>query len=326
MLTPVQRIAFNAVSSVQASQKEFFSYPEDSKKMTGKISKFSFSVILLLCFLGYPATFGLPSCLDCQETPEFIYRVNSREPSIIFQQGMQSLGDNKNLFQHVTGASCSLGPLKNSAFVATTLSIIFARLFSIQMLWQPSNAPEFVYVYTIRATEFFYDVGASLIKGYKETGNGDYEEVADLFSNEEEWVAYQGIPREQFKSVAVYSRGSTYASAKFVRTEKNPFYVHKRTRGNRDVFPLNGKVTTVSLVATSSSDPVSARFTFCFSKKSARFDSSGACPMKQMVYQAELSAKGSYWDSTNNHHSEGLLPWKEVTSTEGSHKVERPEE
>ena len=49
--------------------------------------------------------------------------------------------------------------------------------------------------------------------------------------------------------------------------------------------------------------------------------------MRQLVYKTTLSAhKGSFWDPVKKRHVEGLLPWKEVTDTQGGHMIERPEE
>lgn len=53
---------------------------------------------------------------------QFVYRVDSRPPDVVFREGFRSHGANRNLQQHVRGDSCAAGS-RDSAFIATTADI-----------------------------------------------------------------------------------------------------------------------------------------------------------------------------------------------------------
>ena len=262
------------------------------------------------------------------EPPQFVFRGDLRPPSEIFKNGMKSFGDNENLVDHVSGNSCNSGKLKNTAFVATSAQESVALDFAAGLLWNSKNTE--VYVYTIRATENFYGVKASLIKAFKETSNPVYISLVKDFGNEQEWIAHRGIPRELFVMVSVYERGNSQRIA-LERAEANPSYVSEKTTGNAHAFPTKGVTSSdgVSLLAGVSTNPVSACFASCSPDKQARRSTtaSGGCRrIRQMVYTTSLSAdKGMFWDPIKRSRVEDLLPWKEVTKTQGSHRIEKPE-
>ena len=280
--------------------------------------EFIFFVVSLLC---HSAT------LIKADPPDFVYRADFREPSNLFRNGMRHLGDNFDLMDHVRGASSNAGDLKNTAFVATTSEEAVARRFGIGLLWSTPDAGPFIYVYTIRATEFFYEVDASLRKAYKETGSRGYLSLADMFKAEKEWVAYQGIRRSLIKSVKVYKQGSSKGTGEFVRAEDNPIYLPGKTRGNADVFPVEGLSQEATLVASSSPDPVSACFASCLASPSPRSSSGGECKMKKIVYETNLlKGRGTFYDPVKKTLVEGILPWQEETTTEGGHTIEKPKQ
>ena len=254
---------------------------------------FSTLLLQLLC---------LSAVLANVSPPSFVYRSDFREPSNIFNNGMKHLGNNENLIDHVTGDSCTLGTMKNTAFVATS------------------------------SDENFYDVQASLMKAYKGTGNKDYKETAEEFKAEREWVAYHGLPKELIMSANIYTKGAALGTGKFVRTEQNSRYVPADTKANALSFPVKnqGSVDHYTLMTSNSPDPVSVCFASC-PKKSAdtshNLDPSVAiCQMNQIVYKTTLpSFRASFWDPIKRKHSKGLLPWKELTITKGHHTFVRPE-
>lgn len=63
---------------------------------------------------------GQGSAIDVPNPPEFVYRTDFRPPSIVFKKGMESLGKNDGLLDHMKGISTHYGPKKNSLFVSTS--------------------------------------------------------------------------------------------------------------------------------------------------------------------------------------------------------------
>ena len=191
---------------------------------------------------------------DEDEPPSFVYRSDLRPPSEVFQNGIKNLGENQDLLDHVSGISCTTGSKKDTAFVAKSLSEEAARGFGLGNLWTSRKGRRHIYLYKIRATEFFYDIQASLKKAYKETGNFEYLDMADKFKAEKEWVAFHGIHRNQIMSAKVYMKDVTFGRGIYLRTETNELYISANTRGNRDVFPVNGLPQTVPLIPSNSPD------------------------------------------------------------------------
>ncbi|HFO5003287.1 TPA: pertussis toxin-like subunit ArtA, partial [Escherichia coli] len=48
---------------------------------------------------------------------QFVYRIDSRPPDVVFRDGFRSHGNNRNLQQHIRGDSCAAGS-RDSAFIA----------------------------------------------------------------------------------------------------------------------------------------------------------------------------------------------------------------
>ena len=279
-----------------------------------------FAVSFLLHFLCRSGS------LADRNLPTIVYRADFREPSNIFNNGFRALGINTDLLGHVSGNSCHSGPLKNTAFVATTAEEKFGLDFGFSLLWTTPDAGPFIYVYKIRATEFFYDINTSLEKAHKVTGDDQYSDAIMIFGHEAEWVAYNGIPRDLIMSVSIYKKGAKELAGELVRTEENEFCRSENTRANTDAFPVKGLFNSVSLVASNSPKPVSACFASCPATKLARVASGAACKMSQIVYQTPLFAqKDSFWDVLTNTKVDSLLPWKENANREGLHKSEKPE-
>ena len=294
---------------------DYFDHP---KMAASKTFDVFFSVSFVLHFL---CTFAFN-----EDPPSFVYRADFREPSDIFLHGFQHLGDNDNLVDHVIDDSCSSGKKKNSAFVATSLDENMATEFGLNLLWTTPGAGFFICVYKIPATEFFYDAIESLRKAYKETGKKHFLNLVETFEEEQEWVAYHGVPREQIFSAFTYKKGSKMGTAELAVKENNDFYVSENTRGNRDVYPVVRPANAVTLIASNLPNPVSACFASCPSANSAQFNS-GGYRVRQIVYETSLSnEKGTFWDSIRQKLTERLLPWKEVTTVRRGHTIERPEE
>ena len=266
--------------------------------------------------------------------PTFVHRADLRGPMEIFRSGMKNLGANENLIDHVTGDSCTMGTMKNTAFVATSLEEDTATAFGLNLLWDTPGHHRNVYVYKVRATEFFYDVQESLKKAYKATGNDDYLDMAEAFEVEQEWVAYGGISRPLIMSVKVYSKGSRKGEGTLVRTDTNELYFPEKSRGNSDAFPVSRLTKRLTLVSGSSAGTYSACFlSDCPSTSLGR---SGEACVRPNVYTTTLEELGTggtggmvetgwYWDTQKRILKQGPIPWKEVTRTRGDHTIQKPE-
>ena len=166
---------------------------------------------LVLCFLLLSA---VVQAVD--DPPQFVYRMDFREPAIIFDKGFEALGNNNNLYDHVSGKSCNNGAA-NTAFVATTSDKQFAiDWVKNSFCSSKRKTAEKYYVYKIRATEKFYNAYASLL----ETGKKKDSQLANRFKNENEWLALDGVPASQIEKADIYS----IPGYVLIDTEMNPHY------------------------------------------------------------------------------------------------------
>lgn len=93
-------------------------------------------------------------------TAEFVYRVDSRPPDVVFRDGFRAHGENRNLQQHIRGDSCAAGS-RDSAFIATTSDI--NETYNIaRQYYSSSTFTGVLYRYRIRADRFFYPLSPSV--------------------------------------------------------------------------------------------------------------------------------------------------------------------
>ncbi|MFJ2997527.1 scabin-related ADP-ribosyltransferase [Raoultella planticola] len=91
---------------------------------------------------------------------DFVYRVDSRPPDVIFRDGFHSHGENRNIQQHIRGDSCATGS-RDSAFIATTSDI--NETYNIaRQYYSSSTFTGTLYRYRIRADRFFYPLAPSV--------------------------------------------------------------------------------------------------------------------------------------------------------------------
>lgn len=91
---------------------------------------------------------------------DFVYRVDSRPPDVIFRDGFHSHGSNLNLQQHIRGYSC-VGGSRDSAFIATTTNI--DSTYSIaRQFFSSSTFTGRLYRYRIRADINYYHLEPSV--------------------------------------------------------------------------------------------------------------------------------------------------------------------
>ena len=163
---------------------------------------------LVLCFLLLSA-----AVVQAVDPPSIVYRSDYRSPDDIFENGFQALGDNDNLYDHVSGASC-YKHARNTAFVATTSDKTFAINWTKNSFCFRETA-EFFYVYKIRATENFYNAVASL----RSIGKKKYTDLANNFEHEEEWLALGGVRNTQIELAEKYRMPDLEAKVEPKRVE-----------------------------------------------------------------------------------------------------------
>ena len=173
----------------------------------------AFKSQLVLCFLLLSAVVQATD-----PPPIFVYRMDYRNPDVIFARGFEALGDNDSLYDHVSGASCKTGT-STTAFVATTSDETFAINWGKNRFCLHNKATEF-YVYKIRATENFYSAELSL----RNTGESKSIELADHYKKQKEWLAVGGVPAKQIEKADVYKTPDKEENIPHIRTEMNPNY------------------------------------------------------------------------------------------------------
>lgn len=180
---------------------------------------------------------GQGSAIDVPNPPEFVYRTDFRPPSIVFKKGMESLGKNDGLLDHMKGISTHYGPKKNSLFVST--SAVEANCIEWARVQMKKNKNQrSIYVYKIRANENYYSMEKSLMNAFAVSGNAEFktqaENVAKFYS---EWEACGGVKPEEVVSETEYQRDPAQpAMLKPVQTEPNPKFSQQSTRGNQHSF------------------------------------------------------------------------------------------
>ncbi len=160
---------------------------------------------------------------------EFVYRVDSRPPDVIFRDGFTAHGSNRNLQQHIRGDSCAAGS-RDSAFIATTSDI--NETYNIARQYYSSSLFHGVmYRYRIRADENFYSLAPSV--SYLSRRGVSFNSFEQIMMHEQsELVAVEMIPTEniveavqlnydRFNSVVTDGVGTSNARYVSLRTESN---------------------------------------------------------------------------------------------------------
>lgn len=115
---------------------------------------------------------------------DFVYRVDTRPPDVIFAQGFNSWGDNLNLQQHLRGHSCT--PSGESAFISTTTSLSETNSIARQYFSSRSGSGRRYYRYRIRADINFYNVAPSV--RYLEDNGVVFTEIEHLMLSAQQEV------------------------------------------------------------------------------------------------------------------------------------------
>lgn len=184
--------------------------------------------------------------------PAWLYRVDTRPPFQIFDEGFQARGQNDNLAEHFLSISYFM---ETSAFVATTSSFNSALVFADGVLSYTPSA-SVVYLYAIRADSTFYNVSASIahhVSAIEATSGSDnrlpyyLQRLARAqadFSWEHEWITLGAIPPVNIAWAASVVRsaspfpGSTALVGVSFMGPNADNYLPDYTRANYVVFPI----------------------------------------------------------------------------------------
>ncbi len=160
-------------------------------------------VIIIIIFMLISAQ---PSVL----AQVFHYRMDTLTPDVVFQRGFRVLGNENDVLAHVLGNSCLEGNA-DSRFISVTTDRDVA-------LTRGSYAPNGItfYLYRIRPTINFNNSYNSLIYAYLRTGDRIYENAAEDYRFESEWLAVppEGsqtaiLGNQVIDAVQYWSRGMT---------------------------------------------------------------------------------------------------------------------
>ncbi|MEE8658662.1 hypothetical protein CGLAMM_02030 [Acetobacteraceae bacterium EV16G] len=125
-----------------------------------------------------------------------VFRVDTRPPDEIFRDGFRSWGDDDNVRDHSTGASC-YNHRRESAFVAVTTDPEYAGQYARRLAEQMEGT---AYVYIITSRDNMYNFFETLrLAGYQ-TGLG-------MAERQSEWIAVGSIAANTISGVRAYVHG-----------------------------------------------------------------------------------------------------------------------
>jgi pertussis toxin subunit 1 len=151
--------------------------------------------------------------------PNWMFRVDTRDPDAIFKNGFTAFGQNDNLRDHARGTSCTQRDA-NSNFISTSSDPEYAGNYARRLITR--HGPP-IYVYKIRPTENFYNMERSLAAIGYEAGIPDARKQS-------EWVAVNKIEGSQIQAVRVYRSEQTPPF------QLNPRYEERRPDANPGVY------------------------------------------------------------------------------------------
>ena len=147
--------------------------------------------------------------------PAFIYRIDSRPPSQIFEEGFQTWGTSTNFFEHVLGYSLGddIPDTSRSGLISASDSPDSSLRFFGGMLTNPTEEIEY-YLYEIRANENVYSAqrtasfyqqrintnSIEFIQGDIDTAIEAVDAIQGIFAYQREWFNVGPIPRERVRS------------------------------------------------------------------------------------------------------------------------------
>ncbi|WP_052664064.1 scabin-related ADP-ribosyltransferase [Mycoplasmoides alvi] len=214
---------------------------------------------------------------NSQGSPKLIYRIDSRPPNEIFEEGFQPWGTNTNFFRHILGYSLGdeIPEDDRSGIISASDSPDSSLRFFGGMMNNPFQNLEY-YLYEIRADENVYSAQrtASFYQQRINTGLIDFEEgnletaidatdsVLRDFAYQREWFNVGPIPRERVRSawrvdsVSIdpihirHQQDTVYFTPRINEPEiLNPNYVDSNTYANDLPYTEGATIATTSRVS-----------------------------------------------------------------------------
>ncbi len=212
-----------------------------------------------------------------QGSPKLIYRIDSRTPQEIFEQGFTSWGRNYDFFNHILGHSLGseIDEDLRSGIISASDSPNSALRFFGGMLTSPDEGLEF-YLYEIRADENVYSAlrTASFYQQRIQTNQVSFEDgdietmteavnsIFDEFAYQREWFNVGNIPRERIRSAwrvdsvsinplhITHQPDTVYFTPRINDPEIfNPHYIDDQTFANDQPYTQGATIATISQVS-----------------------------------------------------------------------------
>ena len=154
--------------------------------------------------------------------PGVVYRIDSRPPEVIFEEGFQTWGNNRNFFDHILGYSLGddIPEQRRSGIISTSDSPDSSIRFFGSMMNNPMDDDMEYYLYEIRADENVYSalrtasfyqqrIATGLISPFEETILEQMIDTVDAifheFAYQREWFNVGNIPRERVRVIRIIS-------------------------------------------------------------------------------------------------------------------------
>lgn len=181
-------------------------------------------IIIISFFICY-----LLSAVAKAEEYFYVYRYDQRPPDEVFRDGIGAWGGNDDVYEHMTGSSCSTGSM-TSAFVSTTILQRYAELLQgAREVSRRTQGSTFTgYIYRIRADESFYNMVESFLYYRRINQRSDLLSQAQIAGFSWEYIVPIRIPSVNIQDVTVteYDEAGVIQS---VSTTLNPNYIYRDT-------------------------------------------------------------------------------------------------
>jgi pertussis toxin subunit 1 len=169
------------------------------------------------------------------ENPRLLWRIDTRTPNQIFNSGFASWGNNDNVRDHISGASCVELPQaeRDTAFISVSADRNWIEQVAAERaMLTPSVA---IYIYQIRADSNFYN-GERSLQYY---ANEHPDELIPLLAyspsrESNEYLSYLEINSQNIVSAAglVYHQGAIIE----LPEERNPHYRPLDTQASEEPY------------------------------------------------------------------------------------------
>jgi pertussis toxin subunit 1 len=183
-----------------------------------------------------------------QAAPDQVFRVDDRNPSVIFQAGFRTWGSNSNLLEHIEGSTCNVPGTARAAegsnYISTSQTAEAARNVARVRLRQMVDAhlAPVVWMYTIRATPAVYNVARTFEASGQTLGTGRLQPAYRAAVALNEWVVRGPITRDLIVGAQQYELVNGVVVPVRDMYLANPNYVPAATEANPG--PLTPSVLT----------------------------------------------------------------------------------